>query len=115
MATENAMEALRQYTAESRQFWNRVSVPPTNDSEEVVRPFEIVLNIFRFYYPQAISENGRFDAITEATRNAWSNLMRMIQQMKEAASELTDPSILSEHLRIMFRDESKLNTILVNP
>lgn len=56
---------------------------------------------------QTISDNGRIDAVAEATRNAWSNLMRMIQQMKDAAAELTDPSILSEHLRIIFRDESE--------
>lgn len=58
---------------------------------------------------QAISDNRRIDAITEATRNAWSNLLRVIQQMKETAAELTDPSILSEHLRVIFRDESESN------
>lgn len=60
---------------------------------------------------QAINGNGRIDAIADATRNAWLNLRRLVQQMKEAAAELTDLSILSEHLRVIFRDESESNDI----
>lgn len=109
MATENAMQVLRQYSAESRQFFNSVSTVDTHLN------YLCAITHWKLI-SQAISENGRrIDVITDATRNAWSNLMRLIQQMKETAAELTDPSILSEHLRVMFRDESEFRTAYDDP
>lgn len=49
---------------------------------------------------------SRIDSMNDAMRNAWSNLVQLMHRAKEAAVELTDPKILSEHLKVIFRDES---------
>lgn len=111
MAAENTMHMLSQYSAESRQFFNRVS--SENELKNILSAGLFTHLVFARFLFQAINGNGRIDAIADATRNAWSNLMRLVQQMKEAAAELTDPSILSEHLRVIFRDESETNVIWI--
>lgn len=45
----------------------------------------------------------------ENIKNVWSELVEMLRNFKESASNLTDPRILGEQLQIMFRDESMQN------
>lgn len=45
----------------------------------------------------------------ENIKNVWSELVEMLRNFKESASNLTDPRILGEQLQIMFRDESTQN------
>lgn len=44
---------------------------------------------------------------TENIKNLWRDLLQLMRNVKESAVNLTDPSILGEHLQIIFRDESK--------
>lgn len=54
---------------------------------------------------------SRVESINETVRNAWANLVEAIQKMKETAVEVTDLRIISEHLQIIFRDESKFSIV----
>lgn len=46
--------------------------------------------------------------VKENIRNAWTELLIILRNARETASNLTDPRILGEQLQIIFRDESKL-------
>lgn len=48
--------------------------------------------------------------VKENIRNAWAELLIILRNARETASNLTDPRILGEQLQIIFRDESKLFT-----
>lgn len=41
-----------------------------------------------------------------STRNAWAAVLRAIDALKQAASELPNPEIVYDQLRILLRDES---------
>lgn len=49
----------------------------------------------------------RFDAVKDGARNTWENMVQALGRLKELVVELSNPSILSEQLRIIFRDESE--------
>nr|XP_029712831.1 reticulon-4-interacting protein 1 homolog, mitochondrial isoform X1 [Aedes albopictus] len=52
------------------------------------------------------------DANIEANsmlRNAWVNVLDLIERLKNTAREVADPSIIYEQLQILFRDEISLN------
>lgn len=51
----------------------------------------------------------RFDAVKDGARNTWENMVQALGRLKELVVELSNPSILSEQLRIIFRDESEYN------
>ncbi|XP_062558988.1 reticulon-4-interacting protein 1 homolog, mitochondrial-like isoform X2 [Armigeres subalbatus] len=65
------------------------------------------------------SDEGRniaMRAINEANveansimRNAWYNVLELVQRLKNTARELADPSIIYEQLQILFRNEISLN------
>lgn len=52
--------------------------------------------------------DSRLDMVKDNIRGVWDNIVQILSRTKELALEMTDPSILSEQLRIIFRDESKL-------
>lgn len=56
---------------------------------------------------QAINDT-RLDAVKDNIRSAWENVLQMLSRAKDLTIELSNPAILSEQLRIIFRDESKL-------
>lgn len=45
--------------------------------------------------------------MNDTMRYAWSHFVEIIHRMKETAVEITDPKNLAEHLKVIFRDESK--------
>lgn len=49
----------------------------------------------------------------ENIKNVWRELLQFIQNAKESAATLTDPKILGEQLQIIFRDESKYQSLLL--
>lgn len=49
----------------------------------------------------------RLVGIKDNANNVWNELIQWLRNVKETASELTNPRLLGEHLQIIFRDESE--------
>lgn len=98
MAAEEGMRFIRQYSDEGRQLALRVSVK-----------LHIII-IFKFniiFLFKTIGENSHVETMRATTRNAWAAVLRAVDALKQAASELPNPEIVYEQLRILLRDESK--------
>lgn len=49
----------------------------------------------------------RLNGIRDTAKSFWDNFMQLLGRSKELMTELTNTAILSEHLKVIFRDESK--------
>lgn len=56
--------------------------------------------------------DSRFDGMKDSIQSMWNNILHMIQRTRDLVPSLTDPNILVEQMKIIFRNESKENLIV---
>lgn len=51
--------------------------------------------------------NAHIDVVKDNIKNLWQELVEVMKNVKESASQFTNPNLLAEHLQVIFRDESE--------